>query len=484
MSNARPVLMAVAIMSALAFVVPAQARAHQYPYTLVDPGTFGGPNSYINGPAIPLTTNGSLLGSADTTTLDTDYPNFNAFMFQDPDLGQAFLWRAGRLQKLGALPGNNDSTVFEMNGNGVGVGASETSVADPFTGSPSEHAVLFKNGEVRDLGTLPGGYESQATAINDAGLVAGFALNGIPDAWSSFFVGPSWTTQLRTFAWRNGAMRDIGTLGGPDSAIADLNTRGQIAGSSLTNSTPNASTTVPTIHPYLWQNGHMRDLGTLGGTLATASWMNDAGEVVGQSTLTGDQQTDPFLWDGSKMIDLGGFGGGYGGANWINQRGDVVGASYTQNQNFDGFLWRDGQLSDLPPVGGAVNAFPQSVNNRDQVVGEVDDANFNPIIAALWTGGHAYDLNTLIASSSLQLTSANYIDEQGDIVGSALLPDGTNREFLLIRNPSVPLPASMAGVARARQSRHWRHNRLTGAQARWLMHEFGPPPRIRHRAAL
>lgn len=418
-----------------AFVLLAQAQAQSYPYTLIDPGTFGGPSSGSNGGA-ELTPNGVLLGSADTTIPHS--PSSNPFVPPDPYVFHGFAWRAGTLQDLGALPGNNNSSVNEMNANGFGVGGSETSVVDPFTGSPGIHAVIFHDGHVQDIGALPGGTESEATVVNDAGQVAGFSVSGPPDAFAQLFtIGLPMGSPVRAFLWQNGVMRDIGTLGGSDAAIADLNASGQIAGSSSTDSTPFAP-----VHPFLWQNGHMRDLGTLGGTLATAAWMNDRGEVVGVSNLAGDNSADPFLWNGTKLIDLGGFGGGYGQAQWINQRGDVAGFSFTTLGNSDGFLWRNGKLIDLPPVPGSVNAFPQGVNNLDQVVGETDDATFTPIIAALWAKGLTYDLNTLIAPSNLQLASAGYIDDKGDIVGYGFLPDGTEREYLLIRNPSMPLPAT------------------------------------------
>jgi probable HAF family extracellular repeat protein len=443
----RRAIFAFAFFCVIALAGPAQARA-QYPYTLIDPGTFGGSSS---GPSvgIELTPNGVLLGSADTTIPDSDSPSSNPFVAPDPDLTHAFAWRAGRLEDLGALPGNNSSAIVEMNGNGLGVGASETSVVDPFTGSPAIHAVTFKDGRVQDLGTLPGGTESLASAVNSSGQVAGVSLSGPPDPLFQFpTIGLPMGSPLRAFIWQDGVMRDLGTLGGPDATVANLNAQGQIAGSSETDSTPNSSTGLATIHPFVWQNGHMRDLGTLGGTLATAAWMNDAGEVVGTSSLAGDNTADPFLWTGTKMIDLGGFGGGYGQAMWINGQGDVTGFSSTTAGNADGFLWRDGKLIDLPPVPGTVDAFPQSVNNLDQVVGETDVSPNTPIIAALWTGGRTYDLNTLIAPSSLQLVSAGYIDEKGDIVGFGILPDGSQREYLLIRNPTAPLPAT-SNAARA-----------------------------------
>jgi uncharacterized membrane protein len=40
----------------------------------------------------------------------------------------------------------------------------------------------------------------------------------------------------------------------------------------------------------------MLDLGTLGGTLGITSALNNRGQVVGQSNVTGDMTAHPFLW--------------------------------------------------------------------------------------------------------------------------------------------------------------------------------------------
>ena len=56
----------------------------------------------------------------------------------------------------------------------------------------------------------------------------------------------------------------------------------------------------------------MQDLGTLGGTDSDGTAINDAGQVTGTSTLTGDfttQTQHAFLWDGATMRDLGTLGG-------------------------------------------------------------------------------------------------------------------------------------------------------------------------------
>jgi hypothetical protein len=74
----------------------------------------------------------------------------------------------------------------------------------------------------------------------------------------------------------------------------------------------------------------MRDLGTLDGMVAGTFGMNDRGEVISMSNVgAGDLCCDPFLWNGTKMIDLGGCGRGFGETRWINEHGDVAGDSVT-----------------------------------------------------------------------------------------------------------------------------------------------------------
>jgi probable HAF family extracellular repeat protein len=57
---------------------------------------------------------------------------------------------------------------------------------------------------------------------------------------------------------------------------------------------------------YWNQNGTMQDIGTLGGTAATARSINDAGKVVGWATTGGRKAVShAFLWDSSTgMRDL------------------------------------------------------------------------------------------------------------------------------------------------------------------------------------
>jgi probable HAF family extracellular repeat protein len=143
--------------------------------------------------------------------------------------------------------------------------------------------VLWKHGHIIDLGTLDGGYESVAHAVNSKGQVVGLSLNTIPDPNSIIgsFYGVGFQ-QTRAFLWQNGVMQDLGTLGKGTNAIALLiNERGQVAGDSYTSTDPSPSCNYRgnvfplTTGGFLWEKGKMTDLGGLGGTCTLASGLNN-----------------------------------------------------------------------------------------------------------------------------------------------------------------------------------------------------------------
>jgi probable HAF family extracellular repeat protein len=72
-------------------------------------------------------------------------------------------------------------------------------------------------------------------------------------------------------------------------AAAGINIHGQVVGQS--------ATTAGASHAFLWEEGHMRDLGTLGGAYSSAAAINDHGQIVGES-LTADGAYHAALWVG------------------------------------------------------------------------------------------------------------------------------------------------------------------------------------------
>jgi len=413
---------------------------HQYHhYQLNDVGTFGGPNSSY--PLPPpgsrlLNNSGTAVGGADTSTPEPSGPCFNF----DCYLSYGFKWQDGVTHNLGALAGVNSSLALWVSDSGLAVGISENGV-DPLTGIFAFGAVLWgKDGSITDLGTF-GGNDGIANAVNNRGQVAGVALNTIPDPYTGLFFLPG-ATQARAFRWtKSSGLQDLGTLGGTGSTAFLINERGQIAGWSFTNTTVNSTTGFPTIDPFLWENGKMLDLGTLGGTVGQTNSLNNRGQVVGQSNIAGDATCHPFLWDKTGgMRDLGTLGGEGGLAIFINDAGEVVGKTDVTGASgaCDGsephraFLWRNGVMTDLGTPDGDPCSSALGINATGLIVGAGSNCE-SAVHAALWdNGGPAVDLNTLIPSNpDLVLYEALYINDRGDIAALGTLSNGDIHSFVL-----------------------------------------------------
>jgi len=457
---------AITLLAALAIPVPLTAQNRQsnqhHHYKLIDIGTFGGPSSYFNN--LNLTDRfgfltafysfahvrnqrAGLVGFADTSAPDPYAP----FCYvPECYASHAFQYQHGVKTDLGTLPGGASSAAFWINSNGLIVGNSQNGDMDPLVpGLPQLRAVMWNGGGITDLGTL-GGNQSYAAAVNDRGQVTGLAVNDIPDPFSFHYLYLYFSangTQARGFVWdKQGGMRDLGTLGGPDSFPNLINNRGQIAGFSYTNSTPNSYTGYPTVHPFLWEEGKgMKDLGGLGGDTASVNGLNERGEVVGGNLLSQNSQVHPFLWDGRKLIDLIAppFGGAANGeAGWINEAGDVVGLAGLPIACPGGpppaevqhaFLWSKGKMRDLGTVAGIPNSQASFINSRRQIVGLAFACDFSVFDAILWEDGSMVDLNQLIpANSGFQLYSASFIDDRGVIAAFGSLPNFDTHAVLLI----------------------------------------------------
>jgi probable HAF family extracellular repeat protein len=133
-------------------------------------------------------------------------------------LDDGSLWRnGGRVHARGLDPPDAGWGGGSMNDRGQIVGRGGDTHRDRF------HARLWQDGRLTDLGTLPGTSQSEAVAINDIGQIIGQAgnLSNREPMWSHAFV------------WQNGRMTDLGTLpGDSQSSAAALNDRGQIIGTS------------------------------------------------------------------------------------------------------------------------------------------------------------------------------------------------------------------------------------------------------------
>jgi probable HAF family extracellular repeat protein len=435
-------LMSIDVLLRLAILTPllgtsgprplAQQQSLPPHYKFVDLGTFGGRASYINpawelGTANQMNRRGATVGAA-ATSIPTPFGCVfcNGLDGQVHTVFHAFRWSGGSLRDLGALPGElTNSVAISINEKGNVIGHSENGEIDPIIGVREVRAVLWKNGRIKDLGTLGGNY-SVAFGINNHDQIAATALNAIPDPLSflGIFLGSSNSTQTRAFLWEDGRKRDLGTLGGPDAFGGPLNEQGEVAGLSYTNSTPNAATGYPTSHQFLWRNGHMIDLGTLGGTFGGSAAINNRSEVIGGSNLAGDQTSHPFLWQRGKMIDLStdGIGGSPYTANALNDAGQIVGAAAFPDNPYDAYVWHNGVVRDLGALAKDCASEAFAINSKGDVVGQSYPCDGIPQVF-LWQNGTMFDVSALIrANSGFHFTQAFVINDRGAIGGIGTPP--------------------------------------------------------------
>jgi probable HAF family extracellular repeat protein len=380
------------------------------------------------------------VGALDSATLDPNGPNM---CFFDCYVDISFVWHDGVVTPLQPLPGVDlSSYASAINNFGQIAGAAQNGATDPLTEWPGEiRAVLWQRGQIVNLGTL-GGNESSANAINDLGQVVGGSLTKTPDPFANDNIAACipyaglpftfnalalpGTTETHAFIWQNGSMRDLHTLGGPDSTAWIVNDRGEVAGESFISFSANPSTGVPTVDPFFWspEDGKMTDLGGLGGTCGWTVWLNNKGQVVGTSNPPGDQTEHPFIWSKSQgMVDLflnSGLGGTFGHPDWVNDAGEVVGfATIPGDQDAHAFLWRNGVMIDLGTVGTDPDSEGASINLAGQIVGGSGAFFVQGGVhrGVLWENGEPIiDLNTLVLpGTGTNIIFAEFINEHGEI---------------------------------------------------------------------
>jgi probable HAF family extracellular repeat protein len=270
---------------------------------------------------------------------------------------------------LGAL-GPTGSFATAVNERGDVVGQSTVRVPGQ---SDQTHAFLWQDGTMVDLGTPAGSTASFAVAINNSGTVAGQDANG------------------NAYTWKDGTWTSLGVHGGP----ADIDNSGTVAGTYGAGQD---------LRSYVLRKGAFTDIGTLGGASALAAAMNNAGAIVGNADVPGNN-SHAFLYSRGAMVDLGTLGGGSSTAVDINDGGVVVGASQDASGHLKGFIYDNVQgmraLFDYPGT-----FYAAGINDRGDVLGFIDSNSFlysdgvltrlesiPEVRAAGWTQLFPFDIN-------------------------------------------------------------------------------------------
>jgi probable HAF family extracellular repeat protein len=330
---------------------------------------------------------------------------------------------------------------------------------------------------VVDLGTLADGTtQSGATDINDRGQIVGLSV-----------IGESY----RAYIWHDGIMTEIANESGQytSSWPAAINNLGQVVGSraigrqpasgflwhngtSIDLGRPPGNTSPIEPHsindsgvvsgesdgPFIWNSGIIQDFRTYPGAsvFVWTTGMNNRGSIAGNiiSYAGSDSFEHGGVWTNGVVVDLGDLPGGtqnfvkdgnFSRASAVNDLGQAVGESDGAN-GYHAIFWSDGTMIDLGALPGLANrSTARDINNQGVVVGNSGDENVHAFVWDRISGMR--DLNDLLdeSGSGWLLTTANAINNHGQIVGAGF-HNGQARGYLLT---PIPEPSTLLAAAAA-----------------------------------
>ena len=350
--------------------------------------------------------------------------------------GNAFAQASYKVQDLGVQ--HPDNLGMAMGLNNLGWTLNMEQLLDPFSISLSAHLVqgtdTISIGKLNlPLGTLGGKNSSiNWNGINDRGESVGMSETSVLDPNGEDICGFGTHLTCLPFLWANGVMRALPTVGGNNGQASAVNDSAQVVGyaeNGAVDSTCPAGVTNNRVDlPVLWNKGKAQALPTIGSDPdGVAFGINNQGQAVGYSgTCTAANYA--VLWENGNATPLADLGTPGAIAYAINGHNQIVGQAVNSDGTALAAIWQNNTVTALGGLlPGDVASFATSINNRGQAVGSSFDTSSSWSHGLLWQNGTMTDLNTVFpASSNLYVISASNINESGQIAGMAVEMAGPN----------------------------------------------------------
>ncbi len=265
---------------------------------------------------------------------------------------RAYRYRGGKRNLL-PTPDEQNSEATSINNFGMISG----SLTNTTTGQSRPSGWNAKNESIAI--TIPSQFAGRATKVNDYQLFIG----ELATIDSNCFLNPA-TCDTRGFQFGTGIYLPLPTR---IESVNDLTTAGLMIGSTSRGGIERAMALLPGEDPF-----ELPGLGNANYSVATA--VNAAGQIVG-NVASADSQLQPFLWDNGEARVLGTLSTGYAIANDINENKVVVGDSeLTPSGTHQAFIWTESAgirnlNSFLPTYSPWVLETAKAINKRGEIVG-------------------------------------------------------------------------------------------------------------------
>ena len=341
-----------------------------------------------------------------------------------------------KIQDLGVQQPDNLGMAMGLNNHGWTLNMEQ--LLDPFSISLSAHlvqgTVSITFGEHNlPLGTLVGKNSSiNWNGINDRGESVGMSETSVSDPNGEDLCGFGTHAICLPFLWQNGVMLALPTLGGNNGQASAINDSGQVVGyaeNGIVDSTCPAGVTNNRVDlPALWDKGKAQALSTIGSDPdGVAFGISNQGQAVGYSgSCTAANYA--VLWENGTATPLADLGTPGAIAFAINGHNQIVGQAVNSEGTALAAIWENNTVRSLGVLlPGDASSFATSINNRGQVVGSSFDTSSSWSHGLIWENGRMFDLNQLFpATSNLYVISASNINESGQIAGMAVEMAGQN----------------------------------------------------------